>query len=92
MRTREKLQGHGASPHYSHSPIVPVAQGFVMTALTTALALLPLIVRGNLPGQEIEYPMAWVIMGGLVTATLLNLFILPLLYLRVARPIVPSVE
>ena len=58
----------------------------VMTALTTALALLPLIVRGNLPGQEIEYPMAWVIMGGLITATLLNLFVLPLLYMRVARP------
>ena len=42
--------------------------------------------RGNLPGQEIEYPMAWVIMGGLATATLLNLFVVPLLHLRVARP------
>ncbi|MCA9113796.1 MAG: efflux RND transporter permease subunit [Planctomycetaceae bacterium] len=57
----------------------------VMTALTTALALLPLVAGGNQPGQEIEYPMAWVILGGLVTATALNLFVVPVLYLRVGR-------
>ena len=57
----------------------------VMTALTTALALLPLVVRGNLPGQEIEYPMAWVILGGLATTTVLNLFVLPALYLRFGK-------
>ena len=52
----------------------------LMTALSTGLALVPLIVRGNLPGHEIEYPMAVVILGGLVTSTLLNLFLLPPLY------------
>ncbi len=58
----------------------------LMTALTTGLALVPLMVSGNIPGQEIEYPMAIVIIGGLVTATLLNLFIVPSLYLRFGRP------
>ncbi|MGK0185139.1 MAG: CzcA family heavy metal efflux pump [Verrucomicrobiales bacterium] len=52
----------------------------LMTALCAALALLPLIIRGNLPGHEIEYPMAVVIVGGLVTSTLLNLFLMPPLY------------
>jgi CzcA family heavy metal efflux pump len=57
----------------------------LMTALATALALVPLAVAGDLPGHEIEYPMAVVILGGLVTATLLNLFIVPSLYLRFGR-------
>jgi Cu/Ag efflux pump CusA len=54
----------------------------LMTALTTGLALVPLVLSGNLPGQEIEYPMSIVILGGLITTTLLNLFVLPSLYLR----------
>ena len=54
----------------------------LMTALTTGLALVPLIVTGNKPGQEIEYPMAFVILGGLVTSTLLNLLVLPPLFAR----------
>jgi CzcA family heavy metal efflux pump len=58
----------------------------LMTALATGLALVPLVVAGDLPGHEIEYPMATVILGGLVTATLLNLFIIPSLYLRFGRP------
>ena len=49
----------------------------LMTALTTGLALVPLIVTGEIPGQEIEYPMGLVILCGLVTATLVNLMILP---------------
>ncbi len=49
----------------------------LMTA--TALALVPLVVRGDLPGHEIEYPMAVVIVGGLVSSTLLTLFVLPVL-------------
>jgi Cu/Ag efflux pump CusA len=57
----------------------------LMTALTTGLALVPLVLLGNLPGQEIEYPMGIVILGGLVTTTLLNLFVLPSLYLRFGR-------
>jgi Cu/Ag efflux pump CusA len=54
----------------------------LMTALATGLALLPLIVAGNIAGYEIVRPMAIVILGGLVASTLLNLFILPALYLR----------
>src|SRR5882724_4438048 len=57
----------------------------VMTAATAGLAILPLVIYGNLPGHEIEFPMAVVILGGLVTSTLLSLFILPALYLRFGR-------
>jgi CzcA family heavy metal efflux pump len=53
----------------------------VMTALTTALALLPFALRGNLAGLEIMHPMAVVILGGLITSTLLSLFGVPALYL-----------
>jgi CzcA family heavy metal efflux pump len=56
----------------------------LMTALATGLALLPLAFADK-PGQEIEHPMAIVILGGLVTSTLLNLFIMPIVYLRVGR-------
>ena len=49
----------------------------LMTALATGLALVPLVIVGNIPGHEIEYPMAIVILGGLVTSTLLNLFVVP---------------
>ncbi len=54
----------------------------LMTATTTALALVPLVIAGQIPGNEIEHPMAVVILGGLVTSTLLNLFVVPSLYLR----------
>jgi Cu/Ag efflux pump CusA len=54
----------------------------LMTTGATGLAILPLVIYGNLPGHEIEYPMAVVILGGLVTSTLLNLFVVPALYLR----------
>ncbi|QNE14752.1 efflux RND transporter permease subunit [Pseudarthrobacter sp. NBSH8] len=57
----------------------------LMTTLATALALVPLVVMGNIPGHEIEHPMAVVILGGLVTSTLVNLFIVPSLYLRFAK-------
>jgi CzcA family heavy metal efflux pump len=52
----------------------------LMTALATGLALVPLVIGGNLPGHEIEYPMAVVILGGLATSTILNLFLLPPIY------------
>ena len=57
----------------------------MMTALATALAIVPLAVAGSIPGHEIEHPMALVILGGLFTATLVNLFIIPSLYLRFAK-------
>lgn len=52
----------------------------VMTALTSALALIPLALRGDLPGNEIQSPMAKVILGGLLTSTFLNAFIIPIVY------------
>jgi CzcA family heavy metal efflux pump len=54
----------------------------LMTSLATGLALVPLVVLGDRPGHEIEHPLAVVILGGLVTSTLLNLFVVPSLYLR----------
>ena len=57
----------------------------MMTALATGLAVVPLALAGNLPGHEIEHPMAVVILGGLVTSTFRNLFIVPTLYLRMGR-------
>jgi Cu/Ag efflux pump CusA len=54
----------------------------LMTSLATGLAVVPLVVLGDRPGHEIEYPLAIVILGGLVSSTLLNLFVVPSLYLR----------
>ena len=52
----------------------------LMTALTAGLALIPLAMAGDLPGNEIQSPMAKVILGGLLTSTLLNIFIVPVVY------------
>ena len=57
----------------------------LMTASATGLALVPLVLAGPIPGNEIEHPLAVTILGGLVTATLLNLFVLPSLYLRFGK-------
>ncbi len=65
----------------SEERLVPI----LMTAATAAFALLPLVLKGDVPGNEIERPMALVILGGLVTSTLLNLFLLPALYARFGR-------
>jgi Cu/Ag efflux pump CusA len=58
----------------------------LMTILCAALALLPLIIPGRIPGHEIEHPMAVAILGGVVTSSLLSLFVMPLLYLRFGSP------
>lgn len=52
----------------------------IMTALTSALALIPLALRSQEPGNEIQSPMAIVILGGLLTSTFLNIFVVPILY------------
>ena len=52
----------------------------LMTALSSALALIPLAIHGDLPGNEIQSPMAKVILGGLLTSTFLNGFIVPIMY------------
>lgn len=65
----------------SRERIAPI----MMTALTTGLALVPLLLGGPRPGNEIEYPMALVILGGLTTSTALNLFLLPPIYAAYGR-------
>lgn len=57
----------------------------LMTTICTALALVPLAVTGDIPGHEVEHPMAIVILGGLLTSTLLNLYVVPPLYLIARR-------
>ena len=57
----------------------------LMTALCTGLALLPLVISGNLPGHEIEHPMAIVIVGGLISSTLMTLYFLPVAYRLLVR-------
>ena len=64
----------------------------LMTTGATAFAIVPLVIYGNLPGHEIEFPMAVVILGGLVTSTFLNLFIVPALYLRFGAGSVKKIE
>ena len=70
------VYGRGAAER-----VVPI----LMTALVTALGLLPLALGTGEPGREIEGPMAIVILGGLITSTLLNLLVLPTLALRYGR-------
>ena len=57
----------------------------LMTALTSALALIPLALGGELPGNEIQSPMAKVLLGGLLTSTLLNGFVIPVVYTLISR-------
>ena len=80
------LRGEGLSVHES------IMQGsldrlnpILMTALTSALALIPLALGGDLPGNEIQSPMAKVILGGLLSSTFLNGFIIPIMYLYMSR-------
>ena len=74
-----KSEGEGIMERISHGSadrLLPI----VMTALTSALALIPLAVNGDAPGNEIQAPMAIVILGGLLTSTVLNVYIVPILY------------
>ena len=84
-RHLEEVEGEAFGPKLvqrgSEERLAPI----LMTALATGLALVPLVIGGNLPGHEIEYPMAVVIIRGLVTSTLLNLFLLPPIYLVFGR-------
>jgi Cu/Ag efflux pump CusA len=57
----------------------------LMTALASALALLPMVIAGNKPGNEIQSPMAIVILGGLITSTLLNLYVIPSVYYMIYK-------
>ena len=73
----EGMSLHDSVVHGSLDRLNPI----LMTALTSALALIPLAVGGDLPGNEIQSPMAQVILGGLLSSTLLNGFVVPIMYL-----------
>ena len=76
LRNEEGLTGRESVLHGSLDRLNPI----LMTALSSALALVPLALRGGLPGNEIQSPMAKVILGGLLTSTFLNAFVLPVVY------------
>jgi CzcA family heavy metal efflux pump len=73
--------GHDAAMRGASERLLPI----LMTALVTALGLLPLAIGSGAPGREIEGPMAIIILGGLFTSTALNLLVLPTLALRYGR-------
>lgn len=81
LRTEGGLSLMGAIRVGAVDRISPI----VMTALTSGLALIPLALNGELPGNEIQSPLAIVILGGLFTSTLLNLFVVPVAYYFVSR-------
>jgi Cu/Ag efflux pump CusA len=81
----ERYEGETFDPHLVLRGASERLSPILMTALATGLALVPLVIAGNVPGHEIEYPMAVVILGGLITSTLLNLFVVPSLYLRFGK-------
>lgn len=84
-RYNELRQGglslHDAVMHGSLDRLNPI----LMTALTSALALIPLALGGDLPGNEIQSPMAKVLLGGLLTSTMLNGFIVPVVYILISK-------
>ena len=80
-RHLEEEEGEPFGPNLVIRGSIERLAPILMTALATGLALVPLAYGGDLPGQEIEHPMAVVILGGLVTSTVLNLFLMPSLYL-----------
>ena len=81
----ERFEGEPFGPDLVIRGALERLSPILMTTLATGLALVPLVIAGNSPGHEIEHPLAVVIVGGLITSTMLNLFVLPVLYLRFAR-------
>ena len=77
--TLREEQGMGLRESIVHGSLDRLTP-ILMTALSSALALIPLALRGGLPGNEIQSPMAKVILGGLLTSTFLNAFIIPIVY------------
>ena len=76
LREEQHLDVRESIVHGSLDRLNPI----LMTALSSALALIPLALRGDLPGNEIQSPMAKVILGGLLTSTFLNAFVIPIVY------------
>jgi len=81
LQQEEGLSVYESVIHGSLDRLNPI----LMTALTSALALVPLALNGDLPGNEIQSPMAKVILGGLLTSTFLNGFIVPIVYVMMYK-------
>jgi CzcA family heavy metal efflux pump len=88
----ERYEGMAFGPELALRGAIERLSPILMTALATGLALVPLVVAGDVPGHEIEYPMSIVILGGLVGSTLLNLFVVPSLYLRFGKSVMKTAE
>ena len=82
----EKFEGETLGPQLVLRGAKERLAPILMTAATAGLGLVPLVIMGDVPGQEIVLPTAMVILGGLLTSTLLTLFVVPSLYLRFGRP------
>ncbi len=78
MRSKESASMKEAIERGSTDRLIPI----LMTALSSGLALVPLILAGHQPGNEIQAPMGIVILGGLISSTLLNMFVVPTIYAR----------
>jgi len=89
FRRLETVEGMAPGPGLVLAGSLDRLAPVLMTALVTGLALVPLVAGGARAGQEIEHPMAVVIVGGLISSTLLNLLVLPLLYLKAWKPSLP---
>ena len=86
MSRYQHLRGEGmpldeAVMHGSLDRLTPI----LMTAFTSALALVPMIMNGSASGNEIQSPMAVVVLGGLLSSTLLNIFVIPIVYRWIVR-------
>src|SRR5262249_29477853 len=85
MEVEEVVNFRVAVEAAAYERLVPI----LMTATAAGLALIPLAIGGGKTGSEIQTPMAIVILCGLTTSTLLNMFVVPTLYLRYGRPPTP---
>ena len=84
----EHLKAEGKSIHDAvFSGSIDRLNPILMTALTSALALIPLVLNGDKPGNEIQSPMGIVVLGGLLTSTLLNVYVMPIIYMWYKREV-----
>ena len=85
-RSLERHEGEALGPELALRGARQRVGPTVMSATTIGVAFLPLVLMGGMAGLEILHPMAVVVLGGLVTSALVNLFVVPALYARFARP------
>jgi CzcA family heavy metal efflux pump len=88
----ERFEGEKFGPDLVIRGAMERLSPIVMTTLTTIVAIIPLVVAGSIPGHEVEHPMAVVILGGMITSTLLNLFVVPSLYLQFGASRTSAIE